>query len=345
MDQEFVEQAIRDDMEFDELVLAIARTVVYYHNNFLAKEPCRNSPYLVSMFIMEILKRNYRHCHEQFRMEIHVFIKLCDRLRSYGLTSTKGVGLKEGVGMFLMTLRHGVGNIIIQEQFQHSGETDCIRVIDGTHVRVSLLVDEQIPYIGMKGFPTQNIMVVCGFDMLFTFVCPGWEGTTHDTRIFLEAIRNTELKFPKPPDDKYYLVDSGYPNMMSYYAPYKGERYHLQEFRSSGQPKSYRETFNYVHSSLRSVIERCFGVWKAQWRILQHMSNYNFDKQVVIVTVSLALHNFMREAIADVEFESCDENQDYVLEPEDEESYINLIIDEYHMGVVRDRIARELMLS
>ncbi|KAK2658347.1 hypothetical protein Ddye_004880 [Dipteronia dyeriana] len=269
--------------------------------------------------------------------------------------------------MFLMTLGHGIGNTIIQEQFQHSGETvsrqfgivlkkmimlafdeirpleeynevpdyirsnhkywpylkDCIGAIDGTHVRVSLQVDEQNPYIGRKRFPTQNIMVVCGFDMLFTFVWQGWEGTAHDTRIFLEVIRNTELKFPRPRDvdnvDKYYLVDSGYPNMMGYLALFMGERYHLQEFRSSGQPKSSRETFNYVHSSLRSVIEHCFGVWKARWRILQHMPNYNFDKQVAIDTASLALHNFMREAIAFVEFESCDENQDYVPEPEDEE--------------------------
>ncbi|KAK3210944.1 hypothetical protein Dsin_015650 [Dipteronia sinensis] len=123
MDQEFVEQAIRDDMEFDELVLATVRTAVYYHNNFLIKEQCRNSPHTGSMFIMEILKGNDRRCHEQFRMEKHVFIKLCNRLRSYGLTSTKGVGLEEAIGMFLMTLGHGVRNRIIQEQFQHSGET------------------------------------------------------------------------------------------------------------------------------------------------------------------------------------------------------------------------------
>ncbi|KAK2646091.1 hypothetical protein Ddye_021286 [Dipteronia dyeriana] len=177
-------------------------------------------------------------------MEKPIFIKLCDILRNYGLTSTKCDGLEEGVGMFLMTLGHSVGNRIIQEQFQHSGETtsrqfgivlkkmimlhfdeirpfeeynevshyirsnhkywsyfkDCIEAIDGTHVRVSLLVDEQIPYIERKGSPTQNSMAVCGFDMLFTFVCLGWEGTAHDARIFLEAIRNTELKLPKPPD-------------------------------------------------------------------------------------------------------------------------------------------------
>ncbi|KAK3226549.1 hypothetical protein Dsin_006411 [Dipteronia sinensis] len=123
MDQEFIEQTIKDDMEFDELVLAIARTAVYYHNNFLIKETCRNSLHTKSMFIMEILKGNDQRCHEQFRMKRHVFIKLFDKLRSYGLTSTKGVGLEEAVGMFLMTLGHGVGNRIVQEQFQHSGET------------------------------------------------------------------------------------------------------------------------------------------------------------------------------------------------------------------------------
>ncbi|KAK2656432.1 hypothetical protein Ddye_009484 [Dipteronia dyeriana] len=221
--------------------------------------------------------------------------------------------------------------------------TDCIGAIDGTHVRVSLSVDEQIPYIGRKGFPTQNIMVVCGFDMLLTFVWPGWEGSAQDTHIFLEALRNTELKFLIPPDDKYYSVDAGYPNMKGYLAPYKGERYHLSVFRTSGQPTRSRETFNYVHSSLRSIIKRCFGVWKARWKILQHMPNYKFDKQVTIVTASMALHNFIRrDAIADIEFESYNENEDYV--PEDKDSYMNLTIYEREMGFVRDRIARELMI-
>ncbi|KAK2655830.1 hypothetical protein Ddye_008882 [Dipteronia dyeriana] len=377
IEEQIVEQAIRDEIEFNEVVVNVVRATVYHYNNFLIKEPCKNSTRTGWMFMMEILNGNDRRCQEQFRMGKHVFVKLCDRLRSYGLTSTKEVRLEEAVGMFLMTLEHGVGNRIIQEQFQHSGETvsrqfgivlekmtilafdelghlqnlmkssitfeDCIGVIDGTHVRVSLPVDEQIPYIGRKGFPTQNIMVVCGFDMLFTFVWLGWERFAHDTRISLEALRNTELKFPIPPDDKYYLVNAGYPNMKGYLAPYKGERYHLPVFRTSGQPIESRETFNYVHSSLRSVIERCFGVWKARWKILQHMPNYKFDKQVTIVTASMALHNFIRrEAIADIEFESYKEDEDYVLE--DEESYMNLTIDESEMGFVHDRMARELMI-
>ena len=32
-----------------------------------------------------------------------------------------------------------------------------------------------IPYFERKGYPTQNVMAACDFDMLFTFVLLGWE--------------------------------------------------------------------------------------------------------------------------------------------------------------------------
>ncbi|KAK9282498.1 hypothetical protein L1049_005417 [Liquidambar formosana] len=50
---------------------------------------------------------------------------------------------------------------------------DCIGTVDSTHVRTSLLSEEQISYISKKNYPTQNIMSTCGFDMCFTFVWPG----------------------------------------------------------------------------------------------------------------------------------------------------------------------------
>jgi len=58
------------------------------------------------------------------------------------------------------------------------------------------------------------------------------------------------------------LVDAGYPNEYGYLGLYKGERYHLQEFRHRGQPSGCEEVFNRAHSSLRNMIERSFGVWK-----------------------------------------------------------------------------------
>jgi hypothetical protein len=59
---------------------------------------------------------------------------------------------------------------------------------------------------------------------------------------------------------KYYLVDAGYPYMKGYMGPYKGERYHLPDFRRGSQPRGMHEIFNHTHSSLRCTIERTFGV-------------------------------------------------------------------------------------
>ncbi|CAN6273479.1 unnamed protein product [Urochloa humidicola] len=59
----------------------------------------------------------------------------------------------------------------------------------------------------------------------------------HDTRVFNEALEKYADKFPFPPEGKYYLVDSGYPNRMGFLSPYKGEKYHLPEFREGPQPR------------------------------------------------------------------------------------------------------------
>ncbi|KAL4306868.1 hypothetical protein AHAS_Ahas16G0221300 [Arachis hypogaea] len=99
-------------------------------------------------------------------------------------------------------------------------------------------------------------MAACNFDMEFNFALAGWEGTAHDTRVFLHAIGTSELNFPKPPPGKYYLVDAGYPKKKGYLGPYKGATYHLPEFRRVNGPSGYYEIYNYAHSSLRSVIER-----------------------------------------------------------------------------------------
>ena len=134
--------------------------------------------------------------------------------------------------------------------------------------------------------------------------------------------------------------------MKGFLAPYERDRYHLLKFHNSGLLRNSRETFNFAHSSLHSIIERTFGVWKARWKVLQHMTNFKFDKQVAVVATSMALHNFIRREVnTDLEFESYEGKEDYI--PDDEESSINININENEaseMGVVRENIARELML-
>ncbi|XP_023743163.1 uncharacterized protein LOC111891341 [Lactuca sativa] len=179
---------------------------------------------------------------------------------------------------------------------------DCIGAIDETHVKASVPQHDQIKFIGRKNCVTQNIRAACDFNMCFTFAWARWEETAHDTRIFNEARRRHEVKFPLPADGKYYLVDDGYPNTKGYLDPYKCSniRYHIPDFRRGQtttlrKPKGFKEKFNYYHLSLRNIIERTFGVWKARWVLLRDMHvNFGFETQVKIALASMAIHNYIR---------------------------------------------------
>ncbi|GKE05196.1 putative nuclease HARBI1 isoform X1, partial [Tanacetum coccineum] len=281
--------------------LVVKGIIIGYNALNKKRLACRTSSRMGNIFIQEILNGHPRRCDEDFRLHVDVFRGLCSDLKEhYDLKATRNVSIEESVGIFLFILAHGCGNRLAQETFNHSRETihrhfhkvlkavlklsgdiikpnanyneeNCIGAIDGTHVRASVREHEQAKYIGRKGYATQNIMVACNFNMCFKFAWAGWEGTAHDTRIFLEVIPRPQVNFPCPTGDKYYVVDVGYPNIKGYLAPYKGNdiHYHIPDFRrgqTSAQraPKGKKETFNYYHSSLRNVIERTFGVWKAR---------------------------------------------------------------------------------
>jgi hypothetical protein len=83
---------------------------------------------------------------------------------------------------------------------------DCIGVIDGSHISITVPLSEQPKYIGQHGYASQNIMVVCDFDMLFTFVVTGWPGSAHDTRILNDTLLTYTQKFPHPPPGNYLYV-------------------------------------------------------------------------------------------------------------------------------------------
>jgi len=232
-----------DDDIFQQAIF-VSALVGEYVVNHLCKEPCRTSELKGHSWVQEILQGNPTRCYEMFRMEKHVFNLLCIELVELGLKSSNRMTVEEMVAMFLVVVGHGVGNRMIQERFQHSGETvsryfhrvlhvvlklsikyikpedpmfrDChskikndqrywpffknaIGAIDGTHVSCVVSGSEQTRFIGRKGYPTQNIMAVCDWNMCFTFVLAGWEGIVHDARVFDQALTNANLNFPHPP--------------------------------------------------------------------------------------------------------------------------------------------------
>ncbi|KAJ0097684.1 hypothetical protein Patl1_27645 [Pistacia atlantica] len=60
--------------------------------------------------------------------------------------------------------------------------------IDGTHIRVKVPVVHVARYRGKKEYTTMNVLVACTFDLKFTYVLNGWEGTTFDSRIMKNAL-------------------------------------------------------------------------------------------------------------------------------------------------------------
>ena len=73
------------------------------------------------------------------------------------------------------------------------------------------------------------------------------------------------------------------------------------------------EKFNKVHSSVRNVIERAFGILKMKWRILLKMPNYSMEKEKMIVAACMVLHNDVREhQSGHRHFHRCELDPDYV---------------------------------
>ncbi|KAG8363101.1 hypothetical protein BUALT_BualtUnG0004500 [Buddleja alternifolia] len=229
---------------------------------------------------------------------------------------------------------------------------DCIGAIDGTHIEACIPIPQQIPYRGKKVEPTQNVIAACSFDLCFTFVMCGWEGTANDSRIFFECITNPENKFPMPVGDKYYLVDSGFTNMPGFLAPIRGERYHLNDWRNSGRvPQGREELFNYYHSSLRNGIERSFGVLKERFTILSNMLPYLMETQKYIPIACCTVHNFIRKHSKKDKYFDNYADEDMIVEDSEfgigasSQNPIDINISRAHlrqMGRVRDEIADQI---
>ncbi|XP_039686890.1 uncharacterized protein [Medicago truncatula] len=191
---------------------------------------------------------------------------------------------------------------------------DCVGAIDGTHIRVKVSAKDAPHYRGRKEYPTQNVLAACTFDLKFTYVLAGWEGSAFDSRIIKNALtREDKLKIPQ---GKYYLVDAGFMLTSGLITPYRGVRYHLKEFSARNPPLNYKELFNLRHASLRNAIERAFGVLKKRFEILSNSTEpaYGVKAQKLIIFACCILHNYLMSAepnedlIAEVDAELANQN-------------------------------------
>ncbi|XP_052176703.1 uncharacterized protein LOC127791007 [Diospyros lotus] len=342
--------------------------ILNYYAKYMLKEPCRTSQRTGHTLMHEILNGNETRCYQDFRMTKSIFLDLCrDLTETYGLTPTRGMSVPESVGIFLMICGYGVGNRLIQEMFNHSGETisrQFHRVLVAVNKFAIDIIKPHPNYNDGEGYHKLNNPKYLPFfkDCIGAIdgthvkarLPRGWEGSAHDARIFGEAIRRSDLNFPHPTGEKYYLVDAGYSHTTGYMGPYKGEniRYHLEDFRRARTsrlraPRGHKESFNYLHSSCRMVVERTFGVWKKRFRVLGDMPAYNFDTQRDIVLGTMAIHNYIRKkGVHDVAFTAV-ENENYIpdaqsVTPSDSQRNDEVDRSDIYWMAMRDAIALDI---
>ncbi|KAG8380517.1 hypothetical protein BUALT_Bualt06G0023900 [Buddleja alternifolia] len=165
------------------------------------------------------------------------------------------------------------------------------RALDGTYIEVIVRESDKPRYRNRKGDIATNVLGVCSQDMQFIYVLPGWEGSAADGRILRDAIsRRNGLKIQN--------VDAGYTNGKGFLAPFRGQRYHLNDWRQGFQPTSPEEFFNMKHSSARNVIERAFGLIKKRWAVLRSPTWYPVKVQNRIIMACCLLHNLIQREMA-----------------------------------------------
>ncbi|GJR05969.1 putative nuclease HARBI1 [Tanacetum coccineum] len=98
----------------------------------------------------------------------------------------------------------------------------AVGALDGTLIHASVPSHKQNVYRARgRGDCYQNVLAICDFNMIFTYIVAGWEGTAHDARILNEALDDPIYEFPIPPSDKYYLCDAAYRHTRGFMAPYR----------------------------------------------------------------------------------------------------------------------------
>ena len=73
-----------------------------------------------------------------------------------------------------------------------------MNAIDGIHVLARVPEKHRAAFLGRKHTTTQNVLAAVDFDLRFTYVLAGWEGSAHDALILADALQRTDgLKVPQ----------------------------------------------------------------------------------------------------------------------------------------------------
>ncbi|KAK6138580.1 hypothetical protein DH2020_027674 [Rehmannia glutinosa] len=76
--------------------------------------------------------------------------------------------------------------------------------------------------------------------MKFVYILSAWEGSAADSRVLRDVV--TRPNGLRVPNGNYYLCDYGYTYGHGFLTPYRGVRYHLDEWESGSSAPNYIRT-------------------------------------------------------------------------------------------------------
>jgi hypothetical protein len=116
--------------------------------------------------------------------------------------------------------------------------------------------------------------------MRFIYLTLGAPGAVHDARVFNNSsLPHLLIDALKTSAHMYLLGDAAYGSRQNLLVPSP-----LEE--TPGQAR-----YNFIHSSLRMVIERCFGVFKKMWKVFGQPARYSCGATSELFYACAVVHN------------------------------------------------------
>ncbi|KAL9811928.1 putative harbinger transposase-derived nuclease domain-containing protein [Arabidopsis thaliana] len=152
---------------------------------------------------------------------------------------------------------------------------DCVGAIDGTHI-LAVVSQKKKRLL----FVTEKVI---------------YRKMSHNSKVLNDALTRNSNRLLVP-EGKFYVVGCGFPNRRNFLAPYRGVRYHLQEYSGqNSQPTNAKELFNHRHASLRNMVEIIFRIFKSRFLIFKSAPPFPYKTQTEIVLACVGLHNFLQK--------------------------------------------------